>query len=109
MPHLLFPVAPAQRDIVVLADRYLFALARDLAVGAEPHRHRYLAAAAADDAHLAQVLGNGKNSEQARKQIALEGCAQALAHDGNVESVGAARQLLSLFFSKKCASSTKKQ
>ena len=91
--HFFFPVAAAERDIDVLADRHLFALSRHLAVGAEPHHHRRLAAAAADGAHFAQIVGDGQQRARAGKQLALEIGAQAVAHDRDVQPVGDAGEL----------------
>src|SRR5690606_1794664 len=96
--HFILPVAAAQRDVNVLADCHLFALADYLPVRSEPDHHGRLAAAATDGAHLAQLIRYGKQGARTGKQVALEVGTQAVAHDRNVQPVGDACELPDLLF-----------
>ena len=86
--HERLPVAAAIGDIfVIAADVDLGAFADDLALGIEAGDHRGLAAAMADGADLAQLVGDGEQLLRAGEKLALEVGAQAIGHDGDVETV----------------------
>src|SRR5437016_3650034 len=107
--HFLFPMPAAERDIDVLADRHLLALLRHLAVGTEAHDHRRLTATTADGAHLAQIVGDGKQRARTGKQLALEIGAQAVAHDRMFSRSAMRASCQTCSSSRNCASSTKMQ
>src|SRR6478735_2298798 len=92
--HQVVPMAPAIGDIfLVAANLDLGALARDLALTVQAHDHRRLAAAMADGAHLAQLVGNRQQRHRAREQLALEIRTQTIGHDRNADTVGDAGEL----------------